>query len=181
MTAVRTALVIGAGIAGPVAAMALRKAGIRPTVYEAHPGGAEGIGTFLTVASNGIDALRAIGADETALAVGFPTPAITLRSTTGKNLGGARTGLTLPDGTTSHTLKRADLYQVLYQEAVRRGIDVQHGKRLATAELTGDGVRAVVMFPPVPAARPRRSVPVPAARSRRGTGPTPGPSPFAGR
>jgi 2-polyprenyl-6-methoxyphenol hydroxylase-like FAD-dependent oxidoreductase len=90
-----------------------------------------------------VDALRAIGADETALAAGFPTPTIMLRSTTGKNLGGARTGLTLPDGTTSHTLKRADLYQALYQEAARRGIEVQHGKRLAAAELTSDGVRAV--------------------------------------
>jgi FAD-dependent urate hydroxylase len=73
MTTPRTALVIGAGIAGPVAAMALCKAGIQPTVYEAHRGGAEGIGTFLTIASNGIGALRAIGADETALAAGFPT------------------------------------------------------------------------------------------------------------
>jgi len=139
----QTAIVIGAGVAGPVAAMALRKAGIQPTVYEAHPAGAEGIGTFLTVASNGIDALRAIGADEPALAAGFPTPTIMLRSTTGKGLGGARTGLALPDGTTSHTLRRADLYQALYQEAARRGIDIQHGKRLAAAEQNGDGVRAV--------------------------------------
>jgi FAD-dependent urate hydroxylase len=143
MTTTRTALVIGAGIAGPVAAMALRKAGIQPTVYEAHPSGAEGVGTFLTIASNGIDALRVIGADEPALAVGFPTPTIMLRSTTGKTLGGARTGLTLPDGTTSHTVKRADLYQALYQEAGRRSIDVQHGKRLTAAEQTNDGVRAV--------------------------------------
>ena len=91
MTTTRTAMVIGAGIAGPVAAMALRKAGIQPTVYEAHPPTrAEGIGTFLTIASNGIDALRVIGADEPALAAGFPTPTIMLRSTTGKNLGGAR-------------------------------------------------------------------------------------------
>ena len=143
MTTTRTAMVIGAGIAGPVAAMALRKAGIQSTVYEAHPTRAEGIGTFLTIASNGIDALRVIGADEPALAAGFPTPTITLRSTTGKNLGGARTGLTLPDGTTSHTLKRADLYQALYQEAARRGIDIQHGKSLAAAEQTSGGVRAV--------------------------------------
>jgi FAD-dependent urate hydroxylase len=143
MTTTRTALVIGAGIAGPVAAMALRKAGIQPTVYEAHPSSAEGIGGFLTIASNGIDALRAIGADETALAAGFPTPTIMLRSTTGKNLGGARTGLTLPDGTTSHTLKRTDLYRALYQEAARWGIDIQHGKRLTAAEQTSDGVHAV--------------------------------------
>lgn len=143
MTTTRTAIVIGAGIAGPVAAMALHKAGIQPTVYEAHTSSAEGVGAFLTIASNGIDALRVIGADETALAVGFPTPTIMLRSTTGKNLGGARTGLTLPDGTTSHTLKRSDLYQALYEEAARRGIDVRHGKRLTTAEQTSGGVRAV--------------------------------------
>jgi 2-polyprenyl-6-methoxyphenol hydroxylase-like FAD-dependent oxidoreductase len=143
MTTTRTALVIGAGIAGPVAAMALRKAGIQPTIYEARPGGAEGTGTFLTIASNGIDALRVIGADEPALGAGFPTPAITLRSTTGKNLGGTRTGLALPDGTTSHTLKRADLYRALYEEAVRRGIVIKHGKRLAGARQTGGEVHAV--------------------------------------
>ncbi len=48
MTHTRTALVIGGGIAGPVAAMALRQAGIEATVYEAHPRSAEGIGVFLT-------------------------------------------------------------------------------------------------------------------------------------
>ena len=41
MTRTRTALVIGGGIAGPVAAMALRQAGIEATVYEAHPRSAE--------------------------------------------------------------------------------------------------------------------------------------------
>ncbi len=35
MTRTRAALLIGGGIAGPVAAMALRKAGIDATVYEA--------------------------------------------------------------------------------------------------------------------------------------------------
>jgi FAD-dependent urate hydroxylase len=142
MTTTHTALVIGAGIAGPVAAMALRKAGIQATVYEAHPSGAERAGAFLTIASNGIDALRVIGADEPVLAAGFATPTISLRSTTGKCLGGARTGLTLPDGTTSHTLKRADLYHTLYQQTARHGITIHHGKRLASARQTGEGVRA---------------------------------------
>ncbi len=36
MTDIRTALIIGGGIAGSVAAMALQKAGIQATVYEAH-------------------------------------------------------------------------------------------------------------------------------------------------
>ncbi len=58
-TRTRTALVIGGGIAGPATAMALQHAGIEATVYESHAAGAEGIGAFLTLASNGIDALRA--------------------------------------------------------------------------------------------------------------------------
>jgi FAD-dependent urate hydroxylase len=84
--------------------MALRKAGIDSVVYEAHPARADGIGVFLTLASNGVDALRFLDADEPALAAGFPTPAITLRSGTGKHLGESRTGGSLPDGTTSQTL-----------------------------------------------------------------------------
>jgi FAD-dependent urate hydroxylase len=143
MTHTRTALVIGGGIAGPVAAMALQRADIQATVYEAHPRSAEGIGIFLTLASNGIDALRTIEADARALAAGYPTPGILLRSTTGKHLGAARTGLPLPDGTTSHNLKRADLYQAIHDEATTRGIVIQHGKRLVDVEPTDDGVRAL--------------------------------------
>jgi len=143
MTHTRTALVIGGGIAGPVAAMALQQAGIQATVYEAHPRSAEGIGVFLTLASNGIDALRTIDADKPVLAAGFPTPGILLRSATGKQLGAARAGLPLADGTTSHTLKRADLYTAIHQQATARGIVVQHGKHLLDVEPTGDGVRAL--------------------------------------
>src|SRR6266704_2851114 len=143
MTHTRTALIIGGGIAGPIAAMALRQAGIEATVFEAHPSGAEGVGVFLTLASNGIDALRTIDADGSPLAAGFPTPGITLRSTTGKDLGAARTGLSLPDGTTSHTLKRADLYRAIHDEAAARGVVVERGKRLIDVEQGGDEVRAM--------------------------------------
>src|SRR5438552_4183257 len=146
MTKGRTALVIGGGIAGPAAAMALRKAGIEATVYEAQPRGNEGIGIFLTLASNGVDALRTIGADRRALAVGFPTPRITLRSTTGKTLGATRAGLTLPDGTTSQTIKRGDLYTAIHEEAAARGIVVEYGKRLIESEQSRDGLRAVFEY-----------------------------------
>ncbi|HSJ44540.1 MAG TPA: NAD(P)-binding protein, partial [Euzebyales bacterium] len=67
----RTALVIGGGIAGPVAAAALQKAGIEPVVYEAYRGDAESVGAFLTVGLNGIDALRAVEMDAPVLARGF--------------------------------------------------------------------------------------------------------------
>src|SRR5262249_47297558 len=123
----RSALVVGAGIAGPAAAMALQKVGIDSTIYEAHPRDAAGGGAFLTVATNGIDALGTLGADGPVLAAGFPTPRIMLRSCTGKPLGTARTGWTLSDGTESHTIKRADLYGALLAEATRRGIGVEYG------------------------------------------------------
>lgn len=139
----RTALIIGGGIAGPATAMAMQKAGIDSVVYEAHPTVADGVGVFLTLGSNGVDALRVLGADQPVLAAGFPTPGITLRSGTGKRLGEARTGRTLPDGTTSQTMRREDLYRLLHEETSRRGVRVEHGKRLVAAEETGDGVRAV--------------------------------------
>src|ERR1700754_5034953 len=56
MELARTALVIGGGIAGPVAAVALRRAGIDATVYEAYAGPAQGGGGEMMVASNGVAA-----------------------------------------------------------------------------------------------------------------------------
>jgi 2-polyprenyl-6-methoxyphenol hydroxylase-like FAD-dependent oxidoreductase len=141
MTRARTALVIGGGIAGPAAAMALQKAGIDPVIYEARSSNADGAGAFLTLAPNGADALRAIGADAPAMDVGFPTPSIVLRSGTGKYLGSGPTGLAA--GLPSQTLKRADLYKALQEETARRGIRIERSKRLIDAEQTGDAVRAV--------------------------------------
>lgn len=56
MSAVTSALVIGGGVAGPVAATALRAAGIEATVYEAYPGPAYNIGSALGFAPNGLAA-----------------------------------------------------------------------------------------------------------------------------
>ncbi|UNO42668.1 FAD-dependent monooxygenase [Streptomyces sp. MST-110588] len=137
------ALIIGGGIAGPAAAMALQQAGIDATVYEARPGGADGVGVFLTLGSNGIDALRTIGADASATAAGFPTPGINMFSATGKPLGQARTSSPDDGDLVSHTLRRADLYRAVRDEALGRGIRIEQGKRLTGAQDTGDGVRAV--------------------------------------
>jgi FAD-dependent urate hydroxylase len=133
------ALIIGGGVAGPVAAMALRQSGIDSVVYEAYAGGADGAGGFLTFASNGMDALHAIDAHHLVLAKGFPTPRMTIQNGTGKHLGEVPLGGKLPDGTVSQTLKRADLYRTLRDEAVRRGSLIEYGKRLVDAETTPDG------------------------------------------
>ncbi len=135
----RKALIVGGGIAGPAAAMALRRAGIEAAIYEAREAGADEAGAFLTLASNGLDAMRAIDAHRLALSEGFPTPRMEIRSGTGKHLGEVPNGGALPDGTVSQTLKRSDLYRVLRDEAVRRGVHVEFGKRLLEAEVAPEG------------------------------------------
>ena len=70
MTTINSALIIGGGIAGPVTALALQKAGIASTIYEAYDATADGLGGQLTVAPNGLDALRIVGADAAVRAVG---------------------------------------------------------------------------------------------------------------
>jgi FAD-dependent urate hydroxylase len=136
----KKALIIGGGIAGPVTAMALQRAGIAPVVYEAYDKSAGlDAGAFLTVAVNGLDALRTLDAHEPVLDAGFSTRNIEFFSGTGKRLGEVPTGGALPDGTVAHTIKRADLYRVLHEEAVRRGVRIEHGKRLVDAETTPVG------------------------------------------
>jgi FAD-dependent urate hydroxylase len=133
------ALIIGSGIAGPVAAMALQRAGIESVIYEARTPGETAGGAFLTVAVNGLDALRAIDAHRCALGDGFPSPTIELWSGTGKRLGTVPLGGELPDGTVTHTMKRAGLYQALLAEAWNRGIPIEHGKRLLEATPASNG------------------------------------------
>jgi FAD-dependent urate hydroxylase len=134
------ALIIGGGIAGPVTAMALQRAGIDAVVYEAYAvsAGLEA-GAYLTVAVNGLDALRTLDAHKGILDAGFASRAIEFYSGGGKHLGSVPIGGTLPDGTVTHTIKRADLYRVIHEEASRRGIRIEEGKRLVAAAATADG------------------------------------------
>ena len=132
-----SALVVGGGIAGPATALALRQAGIEPVVCEARGAPADE-GAMLTVATNGLAALRALGAEERVRAASFATPAITLRNADGRRLGETRTG-TEP---AARTMQRAALAGALRDEALDRGLELEDGRRLVALEPAGDGVRA---------------------------------------
>jgi FAD-dependent urate hydroxylase len=140
----KKAIIVGGGIAGPVTAMALQRAGIEPVVYEAYASSSGVAGAFLTVAVNGLAALRVLDAHRPVLATGFPTRNIVFFSGTGKRLGEVPIGGMLPDGTVTHTIKRADLYKALHEETIRRGIRIEYGKRLVDAGTTPEG--GVVAF-----------------------------------
>jgi FAD-dependent urate hydroxylase len=135
------ALIIGGGMAGPVTAMALEQAGIEATVYEAYDRTADGVGAFLTLAVNGLAALRELDLHELVRGKGFDTPTM-VAEMDGRRLVEFSFGAPLPDGTHNQTITRADLYGVLRDEAVRRGVPIEYGKRLASAESTRDGVTA---------------------------------------
>jgi FAD-dependent urate hydroxylase len=137
-------MIMGAGVAGSVAALALRQAGHEPVVYEAYQQSA-GLahGVYLTVAVNGLDALRAVGMHRVVTERGFPSGRIEFFSGTGRQLGSLAMGPQLPDGTVTHTIRRSALYDGLYDEVTRRGIRIEHGRRLVGADRRpGGGVLA---------------------------------------
>jgi 2-polyprenyl-6-methoxyphenol hydroxylase-like FAD-dependent oxidoreductase len=139
MTGIRTALIIGGGIAGPVAALALHKAGIEAAVYEGYANTADGVGGQLTIAPNGLDALRVVGADEAVRAIGLPMRSTVMADGRGKRIG-AFSGL--PDLPPSLALWRPELYRALHDYAATQGVRVAYGKRLAGVEETAEGITA---------------------------------------
>ncbi|MCO1580230.1 FAD-dependent monooxygenase [Crossiella sp. SN42] len=127
------AIIIGGGIAGPVAAMALRRAGIGATVYEAYPSGAEDIGAFMSIFPNGVDALAAIGAEHAVLDHAFPASGLEFFNGNGKRLA----AMPLVPG--PQTITRTALFRALHAEAARREIRIEHGARLTGAGIEPDG------------------------------------------
>ena len=136
------AVIVGAGVCGPVAAMALQRAGIAAKVFEARRSPGEE-GSYLTVATNGLDALRAIDAHGPVLEAGFHSSWTIMASGSGKRLGRVAVGSTRDGRDASHTLKRSHLHRVLHDEARRRGVPIAFGKRLIATEPAAGGIRAV--------------------------------------
>jgi 2-polyprenyl-6-methoxyphenol hydroxylase-like FAD-dependent oxidoreductase len=134
---VRTALVIGGGIAGPVTATALLKAGIQATVYEAYPTLAEGIGGGLALAPNGLAALGIIGADAAVRA--HATPVTGTVMAVGEN---ARRLPSLAGVEPLQIIGRGDLHRVLHDRAVESGVRFEYGKRLVGATEDANSVTA---------------------------------------
>lgn len=135
-------VIIGGGVAGPVTAMAMQKAGLDPVVYEARGHGADGVGAFLTLATNGLEALHLLDLDHQVTALGMGTRRMRIVSGTGKRLAEFDNGGLTSFGTPSRTLRRADLYRTLRDEALRRGIRIEYGKQLRDARQGDDRVHA---------------------------------------
>ncbi|EWM13494.1 NAD(P)/FAD-dependent oxidoreductase [Kutzneria sp. 744] len=127
------ALIIGGGIAGAATALALGKAGVTSTVYEAYPSGGDDVGAWLMVMHNGMDALRAIDADRPVIERSFRTTNVEYLDPADTIFASGPLGAGHPDPDGPRTIRRADLYLALQGELLRRGGKIQHGKRLVSA------------------------------------------------
>ncbi|WP_227998849.1 FAD-dependent oxidoreductase [Nocardia australiensis] len=136
MSTTRTALVIGGGIAGPVTATALHKAGIEARVYEAYPGPTFGIGSGLALAPNGVAALDVIGAGDRIREMAATITAMEMSVGDKKlNMPG------LPDAVLQ-LVDRNELHQALHDHAVVAGIPFEYNKRLIGVDEHAEGITA---------------------------------------
>jgi len=134
--------VAGAGVAGSAAAIALRQIGAEVTVYETNPDPAGAVGSFVSLAINGLRGLATLDCLEPAQRAGIEVPWQRMWSSTGKLLGDVPRGRLTGDSLNSVTLRRGDLVDLLRQQALRDGVEIVTGRRLIHAIPTDGGIRA---------------------------------------
>ncbi len=127
------AIVAGGGVAGSAAAIALRRIGADVTVYEAYDDPAGPVGSYVSLAVNGLRALDALECLTRVQAAGFPVARHRMWSGSGKLLGDVARGRRPEDPLHSVTLMRADLVTALRAEALESGARIVTGQRLDAA------------------------------------------------
>jgi 2-polyprenyl-6-methoxyphenol hydroxylase-like FAD-dependent oxidoreductase len=134
----RKALIIGGGIAGPVAALLLQQAGIEAEIYEARDTDEDYASSWLILACNGLNVLKTLGLALPVTAEGSPIPRMILSSGKGKRFGEVPNGTRSEVGVPSLVVKRGTLSRILHEEALRQGLKVAFGKKLHDIEMTGE-------------------------------------------
>jgi len=133
----RKALVIGGGIAGPVTALFLRRAGIDIELYEAWPYSA-GIGGGLQIAPNGMRVLAELGLADDLIKRGSVAESFDLYSQAGKKLGSINRDMARRFGQPALNMCRATLNEALVDAAWSASVSVFFEKRLVKIEDRGD-------------------------------------------
>ena len=124
------AVVTGGGVAGSASAIALARIGADVTVYEAYADPAGPVGSYVSLAVNGLRALDALGCLPRVQAAGFPVARQRMWSGSGKLLGDVARGRRPEDALHSVTIRRADLVTALRAAAQESGARIVTGQRL---------------------------------------------------
>lgn len=134
--------IAGAGIGGLALALALNKYGFAPVLFEKKS--AEQIrteGVFLTLAPNGVNALRAFGVADRVVAEGLLTRGLAMFNERGKPLGLMDYGSHADRfGAPSVTIRRGALGTVLLDAVTAAGIELRCGTGIEEIEHDRDGV-----------------------------------------
>ena len=133
--------IAGGGVAGSVCAIALRRIGADVTVYETYPDSAGDVGGFVSLATNGLRALDAVGLQDAVRAHGVDVPLQRIWSGGGKLLGENPRGRRSTDPQHSITIRRAHLVSALRDAAADAGAHMVTGERVTDAAPAGDRVR----------------------------------------
>jgi 2-polyprenyl-6-methoxyphenol hydroxylase-like FAD-dependent oxidoreductase len=128
-------VIAGGGVAGSASAVALAHCGHDVTVYEAYEDPAGPVGSFLSLAANGLRGLAVLGCLPAVQKAGIPVERQRMWSGRGKLLGDVPRGRRGNDPLLSATLMRADLVSVLRAAAVDAGARFVTGTRLSAADL----------------------------------------------
>ncbi|MEU6228532.1 FAD-dependent monooxygenase [Streptomyces sp. NPDC047042] len=136
------AIVIGGGVAGAATARALRQTNVEVTLYETHEDPAGPVGSFVSLATNGLRGLDALGCLPQIQAAGVDIPRQRMWSAGGHLLGDVPRGRRRSDTLHSVTLMRGRLVAVLRDAAGAAGAEIVTGERLTAVTETPDGVVA---------------------------------------
>jgi 2-polyprenyl-6-methoxyphenol hydroxylase-like FAD-dependent oxidoreductase len=131
------ALIIGAGIAGPVAAIFLKRAGIDAQVFEAWPY-STGIGGGLQIAPNGMHVLAEIGLKDEMISRGSIAESFDFCSQSGVRLGSINRNMAQRFGQPAVNVRRSTLNDMILARAQAEGVELTFEKRLARIEDRAD-------------------------------------------
>jgi 2-polyprenyl-6-methoxyphenol hydroxylase-like FAD-dependent oxidoreductase len=139
----RKALIIGAGIAGPIAAILLKKAGIEAELFEARPY-STGIGGGLQIAPNGMHVLAEAGLADDMTRRGSVADAIAFYAQSGARLGSVNRNMQQRFGQPAVNMPRSTLFETILAKTKAENIDVHFEKRLLRIEDRAD--RPIVAY-----------------------------------
>jgi len=135
-------IIIGAGYAGLSLALFLKKAGIPSTVFEAYPN-VKNIGGGIGLAPNGINILQELGLNQKVINAGKIVDYNNFRNYTGKFLARIKPNAIKKFGQPFVMISRTALHQLLYQEAIEQGIEVNFQKRLKDINEDNEWITAI--------------------------------------
>jgi salicylate hydroxylase len=135
-------IVVGGGVAGTVAAIAFRQRGADVTIVEAYPDPGGDVGSFLSLATNGLRGLAAINCLDRVRAVGFTVARQRLWTGSGALLGDTPRARLAADSLFSVTLARSRLVAELRAAATEAGVQLVTGERVVDIRPEPPGVRA---------------------------------------